>query len=197
MKEALLQESNELEGHQAARLPQPQCSSAGPPLGSHPPSSATIIQASTSLFCGPMKGGEVNEAWGGNYTNANRQMSHIVPGYNKQYGCLCYICIRKGGALGKPCFDCFLQGPTIFFSPCPPLSLSLFIIFFLGSDLLPFLCEFYFLVAKLFVELLVEVLPVEDSCVSHLSLLAAGMNFEGGWLTLCCKWSFKNHILNV
>ncbi|GLD57831.1 cyclin-dependent kinase 6 [Lates japonicus] len=46
MKEALLQESNELEGHQAARLPQPQCSSAGPALGSHPPSSAAIVQAS-------------------------------------------------------------------------------------------------------------------------------------------------------
>lgn len=78
---------------------------------------------------GPRRRGrrEVNEAWGGNYTNANRQMSHIVPGYNKQYGCLCYICIRKGGALRKPCFDCFLHGLTTFF---PPPSLDLFFFFF-------------------------------------------------------------------
>lgn len=57
MKEVLLQESNELEGHQGAALPQPQCSSAGPALVSHPPSSSAIVQASTALFSGPIKGG--------------------------------------------------------------------------------------------------------------------------------------------
>ncbi|KAJ4928446.1 hypothetical protein JOQ06_016238 [Pogonophryne albipinna] len=57
MKEVLLQESNELEGHQGAALPHPQCSSAGPGLGSHPPSSSAIVQASTALFSGPIKGG--------------------------------------------------------------------------------------------------------------------------------------------
>lgn len=128
MKEALLQESNELEGHQATRLPQPQSCSAGLTLGSHTPSFTAIVQASTAPFCGPIKG-EVNEAWGGNYTNANRQMSHIVPSYNKQYGCLWYICIRKGGALRKPCFDCVLQRADYFFSGPPAFS---------GSDLLPF-----------------------------------------------------------
>lgn len=128
MKEVLLQESNELEGHQAVGLPQPRCSSARPALGSHPPSSVTTVQASTTPFSGPIKG-EVNEAWGGNYTNANRQMSHIVPSYNKQYGCLWCICIRKGGALRKPCFDCILQRADYFF-PGPPA--------FSGSDLLPF-----------------------------------------------------------
>lgn len=108
MKEVLLQESNELEGHQAVGLPQPRCSSAGLALGSGPPSSSTSVQAFPSLFSEPIKE-EVNEAWGGNYTNANRQMSHIVLSYNKQYGCLWYICIRKGGALRKPCFDCILR----------------------------------------------------------------------------------------
>lgn len=116
MKEVLLQESNELEGHQAVGLPQPGCSSAGMALGSGPPSSSTNVQAFPSLFSEPIKE-EVNEAWGGNYTNANRQMSHIVLSYNKQYGCLWYICIRKGGALRKPCFDCILWRAHYFFSP--------------------------------------------------------------------------------
>lgn len=40
MKAVLLQESNELEGHQAAGLPRPRRSSARPALGSGPPSSA-------------------------------------------------------------------------------------------------------------------------------------------------------------
>lgn len=107
--------------------------SARPALGPHPPSSATTtVQASTTPFSRPIKG-EVNEAWGGNYTNANRQMSHIVPSYNKQYGCLWCICIRKGGALRKPCFDCILQRADYFF-PGPSA--------FSGSDLLPFLCDF-------------------------------------------------------
>lgn len=99
-------------------LAQARCSSAGPALGAGPPSSSTSVQAFPSLFSEPIKE-EVNEAWGGNYTNANRQMSHIVLSYNKQYGCLWAICIRKGGALRKPCFDCVLQrlATFFFFSP--------------------------------------------------------------------------------
>lgn len=116
MKEVLLQESNELEGHQAVGLPQPGCSSAGLALGPGPPSSSTNVQAFPSLFSEPIKE-EVNEAWGGNYTNANRQMSHIVLSYNKQYGCLWCICIRKGGALRKPCFDCISPRAHYFFPP--------------------------------------------------------------------------------
>lgn len=94
---------------------------------------------------GPRRRGrrEVNEAWGGNYTNANRQMSHIVPGYNKQYGCLCYICIRKGGALRKPCFDCFLHGLTTFFPPSLPGPLFLFLLFFQGQICCCFLCDLF------------------------------------------------------
>lgn len=65
-------------------------------------------------FCGPapsqssslLHKGEPNEAWGRNYTNANWQMSCIVPGYNKQYGCLSWISMRKGGAFWRLCFDC-------------------------------------------------------------------------------------------
>lgn len=120
MKEVLLQESNELEGHQAVGLPQPRCSSAGLALGPGPPSSSTSVQAFPSLFSEPIKE-EVNEAWGGNYTNANRQMSHIVLSYNKQYGCLWCISIRKGGALGKPCFDCVLQRARHLFRWCSGL----------------------------------------------------------------------------
>lgn len=108
MKEALLQQSNELEGHQAVGLVLPLCTSAGPTLGSHPPACIAVVQASTAPFSGPIKG-EVNEAWGGNYTNANRQMSHIVLRYNTQYGCLWSISIRKGGTLRKLCFDCIVQ----------------------------------------------------------------------------------------
>lgn len=50
------EQSNELEGHQGAGLPQPQCSSARPALGSHPPPSTATIQASTTPFSGPIKG---------------------------------------------------------------------------------------------------------------------------------------------
>lgn len=107
--------------------------------------------------------GEVNEAWGGNYTNANRQMSHIVPSYNKQYGCLWCICIRKGGALRKPCFDCILQGADYFF-PGPPAFFRIISVAFLGD--FSFLFFFFFLfLAKLWVGgLVVEVLSVKDSC---------------------------------
>lgn len=144
MKEVLLQESNELEGHQAVTLPLPQCSSAGLALGSRPPSSTTTVQAPLNLFSEPKKG-EVNEAWGGNYTNANRQMSHIVSSYNKQYGCLLCICIRKGGALRKPCFDYWL---LFFWSS----------IFFKDQTCCLF-CEFFF--PDLFMGLLMaEILPV-------------------------------------
>lgn len=136
MKEVLLQESNELEGHQAVGLPQPRCSSAGLALGSGPPSSCTSVQAFPSLFSEPIKE-EVNEAWGGNYTNANRQMSHIVLSYNKQYGCLWYICIRKGGALRKPCFDCILRrAHYLFFFWCSGLFWGQFCCLFVSS-----LCE--------------------------------------------------------
>lgn len=137
MKEVLLQESNELEGHQAVGLPQPGCSSAGLALGPGPPSSSTNVQAFPSLFSGPIKE-EVNEAWGGNYTNANRQMSHIVLSYNKQYGCLWYICIRKGGALRKPCFDCISPRAHYFFPPV----LQLFFSFFFPGHSCCLLCNF-------------------------------------------------------
>lgn len=137
MKEVLLQESNELEGHQAVGLPQPGCSSAGLALGPGPPSSSTNVQAFPSLFSEPIKE-EVNEAWGGNYTNANRQMSHIVLSYNKQYGCLWYICIRKGGALRKPCFDCISPRARYFFPPV----LQLFFFFFFRVTPVAFLCNF-------------------------------------------------------
>lgn len=97
------------------------CPSLGAPqpgwrLGPAHTSSSTNVQAFPSLFSEPIKE-EVNEAWGGNYTNANRQMSHIVLSYNKQYGCLWYICIRKGGALRKPCFDCISRRAHYFFPP--------------------------------------------------------------------------------
>lgn len=91
----------------------------GPALACHPPFSAAIIQATTALFSEPIKG-EVNEAWGGNYTNANRQMSHIVPHYNKQYGRPWYICIRKGSIPRKPCCGCILQEGLLLL-PHPPL----------------------------------------------------------------------------
>lgn len=130
----------------SARQPGHRLGLAHPP----PPPSSKLPQL---YSVGPRRRGrrEVNEAWGGNYTNANRQMSHIVPGYNKQYGCLCYICIRKGGALRKPCFDCFLHGLTTFFS-LPPWTSSSFFFFFSGSDLLLFLCDlflyFYFFISS-------------------------------------------------
>lgn len=116
-------------------LPQPRCSSAGLALGSGPPSSSTSVQAFSSLFSEPIKE-EVNEAWGGNYTNANRQMSHIVLSYNKQYGCLWDICIRKGGALRKPCFHCVLQRACYLFFFFPWCS-GLF-----GITSVAFLCHF-------------------------------------------------------
>ena len=101
--------------------------------------SPTLLRpSSTTPFSGPIKG-EVNEAWGGNYTNANRQMSHIVPSYNKQYGCLWYICIRKGGALRKPCFDCVLQRAHCF----PSWSSGVFRV-----RCVAFLCDFCFLLAE-------------------------------------------------
>lgn len=179
MKEALLQESNELEGHQAARVPQPQCSSAGPALGSHPPSSTTIVQASTTPFSGPIKG-EVNEAWGGNYTNANRQMSHIVPSYNKQYGCLWDICIRKGGALRKPCFDCIFQWADYFF-PGPPA--------FFRVRSVAFLCDFVSSWPSCLwgFWLMCCQLKTVVSCATFLSFVAAGFNCvceATRWLTL-------------
>lgn len=89
-------ESNELEGDQAA----------GPALGSAARLSGPAPSRSLSLA----HKGEPNEAWGRNYTNANWQMSCIVPGYNKQYGCLSWISMRKGGAFWKLCFDCWFRG---------------------------------------------------------------------------------------
>lgn len=132
----------------SSQLPQPRCSSARPGHGPHPPFFTAIIQASTAPFSGPIKG-EVNEAWGGNYTNANRQMSHIVPRYNKQYGCLWYICIRKGGALRKQCCDCILQRADYFF-PGPAFQGQICCLF----------VWFYFLLAKLVLGVFSNVLPV-------------------------------------
>lgn len=95
-------ESNELEGDQAA----------GPALGSAARLSGPAPSRSLSLA----HKGEPNEAWGRNYTNANWQMSCIVPGYNKQYGCLSWISMRKGGAFWKLCFDCCFWGGFFFHS---------------------------------------------------------------------------------
>lgn len=100
-------------------------------------------------------------------------MSHIVPSYNKQYGCLWDICIRKGGALRKPCFDCILQRADYFF-PGPPA--------FFRVRSVAFLCDFCFLLAKLFVGFLVDMLPVEDSCV-----LCNFSEFHCCWIQLCVR----------
>lgn len=130
-------------------IKQPACPDlAAPRLGwrlgpAHPPPPARgPSKASTASILWAHKRGEVNEAWGGNYTNANRQMSHIVPSYNKQYGRPWCICIRKGGALGKPCFDCVLPRVGYFFSS-PPASLAL-----VQGQICCLFCEdFYFLLA--------------------------------------------------
>lgn len=152
-------------------IKQPACPDlAAPRLGrrlgpAHPPPPARgPSKASTAPILWAHKRGEVNEAWGGNYTNANRQMSHIVPSYNKQYGRPWCICIRKGGAPGKPCFDCVLpRVGYFFFSPPLPPSLRSFRVRSVAFSVRIFIsswqrgrwaCNVFFFL----------VLPVEDSC---------------------------------
>lgn len=65
------------------------------------PGSASLSEACLRPIKGSlMKHGE------GITTNANWQMSCIVPGYNKQYGCLSWISMIIGSAFWRLCFDC-------------------------------------------------------------------------------------------
>lgn len=87
------QESNGLEGHQAA----------GVVLAS--PSGHSRLSVSLRLVSAPIKESLMKHGEGIT-TNANWQMSCIVPGYNKQYGCLSWISMRMGSAFWRLCFDC-------------------------------------------------------------------------------------------
>lgn len=176
----------------SARQPGHRLGLAHPP----PPPSSKLPQL---YSVGPRRRGrrEVNEAWGGNYTNANRQMSHIVPGYNKQYGCLCYICIRKGGALRKPCFWLLFAWADYFFSLPPWTSFSFLFSFFQGQICCFFLCDlfiyfyFYFFISSwpscLWSFLVWSVASWRQLCEPLLSLCSWNQLW-GRWIALCHKW---------